>query len=72
MKKTHNDVQIQVRFSQDVWSEMKQLAESHERSFNGEVMWALRQYIQWQKGGINEQEAKGAPDHSSSSSLSDA
>jgi hypothetical protein len=72
MKKTHNEVQIQVRFSHDVWSEIKRLAEDHERSFNGEVMWALRHYIQWQKGGIGEQEAKGAREHDPGSPLSDA
>lgn len=41
---------IQVRFPADVWEELKKLAELHERSFNGEVIWALRQYIQREEG----------------------
>jgi hypothetical protein len=41
---------IQVRFPTDVWEAMKQLAIQHERSFNGEVLWALRAYITQQKG----------------------
>jgi len=39
------DTKIQVRFPHDVWSEVKRLAIKHERSFNGEVIWALRVYI---------------------------
>ncbi|GHO48406.1 hypothetical protein KSX_65690 [Ktedonospora formicarum] len=30
---------------------MKQLAEDHGRSFNGEVIWALREYIKHQQKG---------------------
>ena len=40
----------QVRFPPDVWEEIKRLALQHERSFNGEVIWALRSYIAQQKG----------------------
>jgi hypothetical protein len=41
---------IQVRFPEDVWEELKQLAEHHERSFNGEVIWALREYMKREEG----------------------
>jgi len=41
---------IQVRFPTEVWQEMKRLAKEHERSFNGEVIWALRSFIASQKG----------------------
>lgn len=34
-----------MRFPSDVWEDLKALAEKHERSFNGEVIWALREYI---------------------------
>ena len=39
------DIKIQVRFPHDVWTEVKRLAGKHERSFNGEVIWALRVYV---------------------------
>jgi hypothetical protein len=29
---------------------MKCFAQKHERSFNGEVIWALREYMKHQKG----------------------
>jgi hypothetical protein len=34
-----------VRFPADVWEDMKQFAKDHERSTNGEIIWALREYI---------------------------
>lgn len=40
-----DEKKIQVRFPVDVWEALKDLAEKHERSFNGEVIWALREYI---------------------------
>ena len=51
------DTKIQVRFPHDVWSEMKRLAKKHERSFNGEVLWALREYM----NGQNEEQCKASP-----------
>jgi hypothetical protein len=42
---------IQVRFPFEVWETLKELAGDHERSFNGEVIWALRAYIAQTKGG---------------------
>jgi hypothetical protein len=41
-----DEKKIQVRFPPDLWEALKTLAEKHERSFNGEVLWALREYIQ--------------------------
>lgn len=49
-KKQDGDTPINTRYPQDVLEEMRKLAEQHERSFNGEVMWALREYIRQQKG----------------------
>lgn len=40
-----DEKKIQVRFPLDVWETIRTLAEQHERSFNGEVIWALREYI---------------------------
>lgn len=42
----------QVRFPFEVWQDMKRLAKEHGRSFNGEVIWALRSFIAAQKGDI--------------------
>jgi hypothetical protein len=51
MRKKHDgDTPINTRYPKDVLEEMRKLAEQHERSFNGEVMWALREYIKQQKG----------------------
>jgi hypothetical protein len=41
-----DEKKIQVRFPPDVWEALKTFAVQHERSFNGEVIWALRDYIQ--------------------------
>jgi predicted transcriptional regulator len=45
MKPKRDNHPIQVRFPLDVHAAMRQLAQQHERSFNGEVVWALRQYL---------------------------
>ncbi len=56
------DISLGTRYPPDVLAEMKRLAQQHQRSFNSEVMWALRDYIARQKGGIGEQEhGPGAP-----------
>lgn len=44
------DISLGTRYPPEVLSEMKQLAKEHERSFNAEVIWALRYYIATQKG----------------------
>ena len=41
---------IGTRYPLGVLSDMKDLAKEHGRSFNGEVIWALREYIKQQKG----------------------
>ena len=35
---------ISIRFPLDVLEVIRRLAKQHERSFNGEVIWALREY----------------------------
>jgi hypothetical protein len=49
-KKQDGDTPINTRYPKDILEEMRKLAGQHERSFNGEVMWALREYIKQQKG----------------------
>jgi hypothetical protein len=49
MSSIHPDIRIQVRFPQDVWRELKRLAGNNERSFNKEVIFALREYISQQR-----------------------
>lgn len=46
MRKTLNETKTQVRFPPDVWDAIKRLAVSHERSSNGEIVFAMREYIQ--------------------------
>jgi hypothetical protein len=41
---------ISIRFPLDVLAAIRALAKKHERSFNGEVLWALREYAGRQKG----------------------
>ncbi len=54
--KTLQEKPVSTRYPLDVLETMKQLAQEHERSFNGEVVWALRLYItQQQKEGKSEQ-----------------
>jgi hypothetical protein len=40
---------ISIRFPLDVVAAIRALAKQHERSFNGEVIWALREYIERHK-----------------------
>jgi hypothetical protein len=39
-----------IRFPLDVLPLIRTLAKQHERSFNGEVIWALREYAERHKG----------------------
>lgn len=39
------DIPINTRYPQEVRDVLKDLAKLHGRSFNGEVIWALREYI---------------------------
>ncbi len=46
MYETPKDEQpITIRFPLDVLAMIRKLAKQHERSFNGEVIWALREYV---------------------------
>jgi hypothetical protein len=40
---------ISIRFPLDVLAVIRALAKKHERSFNGEVLWALREYAERHK-----------------------
>jgi hypothetical protein len=42
---------IQVRFPVEVWEAIKQLAYENDRSFNGEVIHVLRDYISQRQTG---------------------
>ena len=46
---------ISIRFPLDVLETIRTLANQHERSFNGEVVWALREYAQRHTGEQREQ-----------------
>ena len=49
MSDTPKEQRISIRFPVDVLAGIKDLARQHERSFNGEVIWALRVYLAQQK-----------------------
>ncbi len=49
MQKT-SETRISIRFPFDVLQALRESAKRHERSFNGEVIWALRYYLDAQKG----------------------
>ena len=44
-----HEQKCQVRFPRGMFEDMKQLATLHDRSFNGEIIHALRLYIAQQK-----------------------
>jgi hypothetical protein len=50
MSDTPKEQRISIRFPLDVLAGIRDLARQHERSFNGEVIWALRTYLAQQKG----------------------
>lgn len=50
MNDTPKEHRISIRFPSDVLVGLKDLARQHERSFNGEIIWALRTYMAQQKG----------------------
>jgi hypothetical protein len=43
----------------DVLDAIRRLAKQHERSFNGEVIWALREYAQRHKDEQEQQDQQG-------------
>lgn len=49
MKPKREEQAIQVRFPLDILEELRRLSHEHERSFNGEVIWGLRQYAATQR-----------------------
>jgi hypothetical protein len=44
------ETRISIRFPLDVLNAIRMLAKQHERSFNGEVVWALREFMERHKG----------------------
>ena len=40
---TKDEQRISIRFPLDMLEAIRKLAKQHERSFNGEVIWALRE-----------------------------
>jgi macrodomain Ter protein organizer (MatP/YcbG family) len=45
MNEEKTEQKLTIRFPYDVWQRLKSLAKEDGRSFNGEVIWILRQYI---------------------------
>lgn len=45
MDKQHEDSKITLRVPPEVAETMKQLAREHARSLNGELVWAIQEYI---------------------------
>ena len=45
MGKQREDIKITLRVPPEVADEMKRLAREHDRSLNGELAWAIREYI---------------------------
>jgi len=45
---------ISIRFPLDVLAALRSLAKQHERSFNGEVIWALREYVERHQARMGE------------------
>ena len=46
---TKDEQRISIRFPLDVLNMIRKLAKQHERSFNGEVIWVLREYVERHK-----------------------
>jgi hypothetical protein len=49
MENTLRETRISIRFPRDILAALRTLARQHERSFNGEVIWALREYVERQR-----------------------
>jgi hypothetical protein len=50
---------ISIRFPLEVLNAIRVLAKKHERSFNGEVIWALREYAERHKSGTGVNRSDG-------------
>jgi hypothetical protein len=46
-KQKNSEQRISIRFPLAILAVIRALAKQHERSFNGEVIWALRAYAEW-------------------------
>jgi len=49
MDKPHQEVKITLRVPPELAEAMKRLAREHDRSLNGELVWAIREYIAHQQ-----------------------
>ncbi len=56
MKDKSSEQKLTIRFPLDVLEAIRQLARAHDRSFNGEVVWALREYARRHAKDTREQE----------------
>jgi len=50
MDEEQKEKPIQVRFPVDVWQDVKHYAQEDQRSFNGEIIWILRNFLATRKG----------------------
>jgi hypothetical protein len=56
MKDQSSEQKLTIRFPLDVLEAIRQLARAHDRSFNGEVVWALREYARRHAKDTREQQ----------------
>lgn len=59
MKEKQPERKSQVRFPPDVFQAMHTLAQVHQRSFNGEIIWALRRYVAQEQEVVPHADQKG-------------
>ena len=45
MKTSESDIRITVRFPADVVAGLRVSAQEHQRSLNGEIVWAMKEYL---------------------------
>jgi predicted HicB family RNase H-like nuclease len=55
-KKTVKDIAINTRYPPEIHEAIIEIAKKHQRSFNGEVIWALREHIARQQGDKEDQQ----------------
>jgi predicted transcriptional regulator len=51
-----HETRITIRLPDEVAEALRQLAHDHNRSLNGEIVWALRQFIAQQNDQTNQQQ----------------
>ena len=54
-RKEHKDTAMNTRYPPDVLEVIRQFAQEDSRSFNGMVIWILREYIRQRKGEQRDQ-----------------